>query len=144
MKPFKNLTLKENQALFKFPAYISMLAAERDDKLNETEKKAAVKFAHIKTFSCDPFLSDFYKETDKVFEHNIEQLDNNLPKEKESRDAAIRKELSKIEKIVIKLGEKYSSTMHCSMKSFKEHVSKAHHNVLVDFIFPLSITGLTK
>jgi hypothetical protein len=29
------------------------------------------------------------------------------------------------------------------MKSFTEHVSKAHHNVLVDFILPLSIPGLT-
>jgi hypothetical protein len=29
------------------------------------------------------------------------------------------------------------------MKSFKDHVSKAHHNVLVDFIFPMPIKGLS-
>jgi hypothetical protein len=29
------------------------------------------------------------------------------------------------------------------MKSFKEHVSKAHHNILVDFIFPMPLEGLS-
>jgi len=29
------------------------------------------------------------------------------------------------------------------MKSFKEHVSEAHHNVLEDFLFPIPIKGLT-
>jgi len=51
-------------------------------------------------------------------------------------------ELLKLEKIVRRLGKEYSSTMHHSMKSFTEHVSKAHHNVLLDFIIPVSIPGL--
>ena len=80
---------------------------------------------------------------DVWFENNIDQLDKELPKEKDSREAAINKELLNLEKIVSKLGEKYISTMRHSMKSFTEHVSKAHHNVLVDFIIPLSIPGLT-
>ncbi len=49
----------------------------------------------------------------------------------------------KLEKIVSKLGEDYTSAMQRSMKSFKNHVSKAHNNVLVDFIFPMPIEGLT-
>jgi hypothetical protein len=73
MNPFENLSASDNEALLKFPAYISLIAANRDDKLDE----------------------------------------------------------------------KYTSTMRHSMKSFTEHVSKAHHNVLVDFILPLSIPGLT-
>jgi hypothetical protein len=51
--------------------------------------------------------------------------------------------LVNLEKIVLKLGEKYVSVMHSSMKSFKEHVSKAHRNVLADFLFPLPIEGIT-
>jgi hypothetical protein len=143
MKLFKKLSVQENQALLKFPAYISLLAANSDGKLDETEKKSAIKFAHTKTFSCDPLLTEFYKEADKVFANTIEQLDKDLPKEKDSREAAIKKELLNLEKIVSKLGKDYTLTMHHSMKSFKEHVSKAHHNVLVDFIFPLPIPGLT-
>jgi hypothetical protein len=33
--------------------------------------------------------------------------------------------------------------MRKSMKSFKEHVSKAYDSELVDFIFPIPIPGLS-
>ena len=143
MKPFKNLSLRENEALLKFPAYISILAANSDGILDEAEKKAAVSFAHLKTFSCHPLLTEFYLEAEKDFENNLEQLDKELPKEKGSREEAVKKELLHLDKIVLKLGKVYSSTMHHSMKSFKEHVFKAHHSVIVDFILPLPIPGLT-
>ena len=70
-------------------------------------------------------------------------MDKDLPIEKAAREAAIKNELSKLEKRVLNLGKDYTSTMHRSMKSFKEHVSKSHHNVLINFIFPMPIKGLT-
>jgi hypothetical protein len=143
MKPGKNLSEQEYQELLKFPAYISLLAANSDGKMDETEKKAAIRFSHIKTYSCDPLLSEYYEEADKTFEQHIEQLDRELPKEKKQRETIIKTELLNLEKLVLKLGEDYTSAMRRSMKSFKEHVSKAHRNVLVDFIFPLPIDGLT-
>jgi hypothetical protein len=142
MIPFNDLTLKENAELLKFPAYISMLAANCNDKLDEAERKTAIKFAHTKTFSCDPLLIQFYREADKNFEKTIVQINKELPTEKVSREAAIKKKLLTLEKLVTKLGKEYSSIMRQSMKTFKEHVSKAHHNVLIDFIFPISIPGL--
>ncbi len=141
MKPFKNLTEQEYKTLLKFPVYISLLAANRDGKFDSAEKQTAIKFAHVKTFTCNPLLIDFYEEVDKVFESNIVELDHELPKGKENRDAAIMSELLKLESIVLKSGEVYTSTMYESMQSFKDHVSKAHNHVLVDFVFPLSIKG---
>jgi hypothetical protein len=120
-----------------------MLAASCDDKLDDVERKTAIKFAHVKTFSCNPLLSQFYKEADKDFEKTIGQLNEGLPTEKVSREAAIKQKLSDLEKIVIKLGKTYAFIMHQNMQSFKEHISKAHNNVLVDFIFPLPIPGLS-
>ncbi len=143
MIPFTNLTAQEKEALLKFPAYITLLAADSDGLLDEAEKKEAIKFSHIKTYSCDPLLTPFYELADKVFEKNMRQLDKNLPIEKERRDAAVKKELFDLEKIVLKLGKEYAAVMHSSMKSFKDHVSKSHHNVFVDFIFPIPIEGLT-
>ena len=143
MKPFKELTESENKELLKFPAFISLLAANSDNKLDEVERLSAIKFSHIKTYSCDPLLTEFYEEADKVFENNIKQLDEDLPIEKASREATLKSELQKLETIVLKLGEDYISVMHRSMKSFKDHVSQAHHSVLVDFIFPMPMKGLT-
>ena len=141
--PFKNISSQENETLQKFPAYVSILAADSDGKLDEAEKKLAIKFSHIKTYSCDPLLSSFYEEADKDFEKNVLQLDKDLPVKNEARSAIIKNELLDLEKIVLKLGKEYTTVMHRSMKSFKEHISKAHHNVFEDFIFPLPIKGLT-
>jgi hypothetical protein len=143
MKPFKKLTESENKELLKFPAFISLLAANNDNKLDTTEKQSAIRFSHIKTYSSNPLLAEFYEEAEKTFENNIEQLDKALPIEKTERDAALKSELKTLEKIVLKLGEEYVTVFQQSMNSFKEHVSQAHHNVLVDFILPFSIKGLT-
>ena len=143
MKPFKELTDSETKALLKFPAYISLFAANRDNTLDEAEIASAIKLSHIKTYSCDPLLAEFYTEADSVFEYNIQQLNKDLPVEKAARDATLKDELKKLETIVLKLGDKYATVMHRSMKSFKEHVSNAHHSVLVDFVFPIPIKGLT-
>ncbi|MEO7582167.1 MAG: hypothetical protein ABIS74_04185, partial [Ferruginibacter sp.] len=123
MMPFKNISAQENETLLKFPAYVSLLAPDSDGKLDEAEKKLAIKFSHIKTYSSDPLLTEFYKEADLVFEKNIDELDKSLPVIKAQREETIKKELVNLEKIVLKLGEEYASVMHRSMKSFKEHVS---------------------
>ncbi|MEO6357722.1 MAG: hypothetical protein ABIU77_14715 [Ferruginibacter sp.] len=142
MKSFQKLSLKENVQLLKFPVYISLLAANSDGRLDKEEKMTAAKFSHIKTFSSDPLLTNFYAEADKNFEKNIEELENSLPEGKDNREKVISRELAALEKIVAKLGEEYVFIMHKSMKSFKEHVSRSHRNVLVDFIFPVPLEGL--
>jgi len=143
MKPFNGLSAQDNEELLKFPAYISMLAANNNVKMDEVEKKAALKIAHIKTFSCDPSLTKFYKEASKVLEKNVEQLVKVLPKEKNNRESTIKKKLLNLEKVISKLGKEQALIFHLSMKSFSEHVSKAHHSVIEDFILPISIPGLT-
>ena len=141
---FQNLSKKENDALLKFPAYISLLAANSDGILDEAEKAAAIKISHTKTFTCDALLEDYYREADLVFEKTIESIDRDLPKEINHREAAIKKALYSIERTALKLGNDYCTAMNISMRSFTEHVSKAHHNIFIDFIFPLPIPGITE
>ncbi|OFX75891.1 MAG: hypothetical protein A2X12_01600 [Bacteroidetes bacterium GWE2_29_8] len=143
MSPLKKHSLKNNKALLLFPVYLSLLATNNNDNIDEAEKSAAIKFLHIKTFTCDSLLINFYKEAEKNFEKAIIQLNEKLPKDKKLRELAILKELLILEKIALNLDKKYIVTMYKSMESFKNHVSKAHHNVLIDFIFPISIKGLT-
>jgi hypothetical protein len=142
MIQFNDLTVQQKQALVKFPAYVSFLAAT-DSKLDEAEKLVAIKFAHTKSFSCHPILAEFYKESETAFENNLKQIEISLPKDKISRDLAIKKELVLLEKILLKLGHEYATALHHSMKTFRYHVSRAHHSVIEDFILPISIPGLT-
>ncbi len=138
----KKLSNKEHELFLKFPAYISLLAANLDGLFDEVEQFSANEFAHMKTYSCDLKLEDFYRELCRNFETSLDELNKSLPKEKELRAKAIEKELINIENIMLKLGDEYSSVMHESMRSFKDHISRAHHNVLVDFLFPIPIKGL--
>jgi len=142
MKEFKDLTLKQKQDLLKFPAYISLLASS-DAVMDETERLVAINLAHTKAFSCQPLLEDYCKESEIIFEENLKQLEASLPKDKESRDVAIRKEMAILEKTLARLGKEYVSAMHHSLKSFKEHVLKAHHSVIIDFLIPIPVPGLT-
>ena len=144
MKNFESLTVAEQEMLLKYPAYIALLAVARDARLDEEEKAAAEKFLHIKTYSCDPLFTGFYARADKEFEETVRQLDRDLPKEKNAREITIRYELSRLEEILKKLDPEYAVLLHASMKSFKEHVSQAHFNVLEYFLFPLPIRGITE
>ena len=139
----KKLSDQEHDLLLKFPAYISLLAANTDGVLDKDEEFSANELAHMKSFSCDLILKGFYKEVNLDFETTLEKLDQSLPKGKESRATAIKAELANIEVIMLKLGDEYTSIMNKSMRSFKDHVSSAHHNVLIDFIFPIPIKGLS-
>ena len=143
MKTLKDLSEREYKSLLEFPAYISLLAANSDGGLDKAEEFSAIEFEHIKTYSCDPSLVEFFKEVDKTFVSTIENIHKALPLGKANRDVVIKSKLSDLEKILMKLGPEYASIMHHSMESFKEHVSRAHHNLVIDFIFPIPIKGLS-
>lgn len=144
MKNFEKLTGREKDLLLKFPAYITLLAANHDNGMDETEKKEAIHLSHIKTYSSDPLLREFYKEADKVFEKNILQLNSELPKEKSARSLQIKMELSELENILSRMEKSFASSLRQSMASFKDHVSKAHNNALEYFMFPIPIKGITE
>ncbi|MDE3234477.1 MAG: hypothetical protein KGO81_00885 [Bacteroidota bacterium] len=143
MKNFKDLTDDERAQLLSFPAYVSLLASTSGNGLDKQEKDAAVKLSHIKTFSSDPQLKDFYKQVEENFEKKITHLDAQLPHGKKERKEAIMQELHKLDKVLKQLDPALAKLFKKSMESFRHHVSKAHQNVLEYFILPLPIEGIT-
>jgi len=143
MKIFSELPDSDKTLLLQFPAYISLLAANNDAEMDADEKKAAIWLTHIKTFSTEPILHPFYKQAELVFATNIQLLDEQLPKKRIERSDAIKEALVKIEHILINMNTDYVSTLKRSMISYKNHVSKAHRNILEYFIFPLPIEGIS-
>jgi len=144
MTTYQNLPENKREALLKFPAYISLLAATyHNNGIDEEERKSAVEFAHIKTFSSDPLLKDFFGDAEKRIETNISELDSRLPKKKKEREHAIRLELAGLEKILVELGTDFSRALHQSMQGYKEHVAHAHQSLLEYLVFPIPIKGLT-
>ena len=144
MLTYHDLPEKEKQQLLKFPVYVSLLAANyHNNGIDEEEKKSAIDFSHIKTYSVNPLLKEFYDDAEKRFEKTIDELNENLPKRKKEREQILRHELDKIEKILLKTDTEYSNALHESMKSYKEHVARAHHSLMEYLLFPIPIKGLT-
>ena len=142
MKTFQDLSEQDQAQLLKFPAYISLLASTSENGLDKKEKKAVVKLTHIRTFTTDPLLSDFYRDAELSFAETLTALNKELPQEKVARRQTIIKELNKMDPILNKLGPHYGLVFRRSMEAYKQHVSRAHHNVLEFFIFPIPIEGL--
>lgn len=145
MEFYTNLTEAEKNKLIQFPVYITLLAANLDGQLDEREKQKATEIAQIKHYeNKEPLLKKFYEDVQQVFSRNLELLDTQLPKDKDQREAAIRQQLGELEGILAKLSTQYNNAMHRSIQAFKEHVSKAHENVLEHFLFPFPIKGFTE
>lgn len=145
MELYASLTPQQKERLLQFPAYITLLAANADGQLDDRERQKAIDFAQVKNYdNKEPLLVKYYTEVQAVFEHNLNHIDAILPKDKQQREAALKQQLAEIEEILGLLGSEYIKAMHRSMQSFKDHVSRAHDNVLEHFIFPLPIKGLTE
>jgi hypothetical protein len=143
-KMFKRLSLAENEAILDLPVYVSLLAANGDGMLDKPESDAASKFAHTSTFSGDPVLIQFYRESNRVFGDRLVRIDRLLPKGKDLREQVIKRRLGNLENLILKLSARHIAAMNRGMRSLKMRVSKAHHSIVVDFILPLPIPGLTE
>ena len=143
MSIFQNLSEYEKKLLLDYPIYISLLAANKDGELDEVEKKAAIELYKTKINVSNPLIEDYYSLEEDEFEYRLLEMDAKLPKERTIRDTVIKKELEYLSNVLLKLDEKYSEALIVSMQTFKEHVSKAHRNTLLSFIFPMPISGLS-
>lgn len=145
MEFYATLPEQEKNKLLQFPVYITLLAANLDGELDEREKQKANEIANIKHYeNKEPLLTKFYEEVQAVFSKNLDSIDAQLPKDKDQREAAIRQQLGELEGILSQLSTPYNNAMHRSIQAFKEHVSKAHENVLEHFFFPFPIKGFTE
>lgn len=143
MKEFKGLNQKEVDLLLKAPALVSVLAASLDGAVDEKEKAQAIKLSHVKTFSTQGQLQEYFKEVEKNFEKNFEQLNKDLPKDLDKREDLIKKDLKKLDAILKKLDHNFARALRHSLDTYKEHVSKVHRNALEFFALPLNFPGLT-
>ena len=143
MKHYSDLSESEKKQLLKLPAYMSLLTSTTEAGIDKEEKDTAVKITHVKAYSSDPILVDFYKEAESVFEKTITDLDAKLPHNREERKIAIQLELNKLESLLSKLDPDFVSALRRSIRSYDYYISKAHQNVMEYFIFPMPIDGIS-
>lgn len=143
IKKFKHLTAKEIEALIKAPVLVSVLAASNDKKISENERAEATKLSHLKTFTADPLLLPYFNEVEKKFTTNFVEIVKKYAPFNEEKTTALKQEIDLANSILCKLDKEDAITLYNSLAGYTEHVRKAEHTVLVDFLFPLPIKGFT-
>jgi len=144
IKEFEKLTARERDILIKAPSIVSLLAASGTGRINEWEKSDAIKLAHLKTYTANPLLIPYFKEVDKVFEKNFEEMAKKYSPFDESERAIMQKEIDDVNNVIAKLDDAFATTLHASLEGYAEHVKKAYKGLVVNFLFPFPIPGLTE
>ena len=142
VQQFDKLSNQEREQLLKAPVLISVLASCSPHHVNKTQKNDAIKLAHLRTFTADPLLQDYYKEVDKNFKEQFEEaIKVYFPFDEEKR-GALKQEINKVNEIAAKLNPKYGAVLIKSLSGYAKHVKNSIHTVFEDCIFPVTYSRL--
>jgi CRISPR/Cas system-associated exonuclease Cas4 (RecB family) len=142
IKQFEKLNTEETGLLLKAPILVSVLASSSNHEINKSEKEDAIKLAHLKTFTADPLLLEYYKEVEKDFIRVFDSVEKKYTPFNDENREALKKEIDQVNSIISKLEIEYGETLHRSLSGYAEHVKKAGRGVLENFVFPVPISGL--
>lgn len=125
---YNKISSEELEVLRKSIADVAVLGAISDDgKIDDAERKSALKLASQRTFTAKPALQDFYKEVDKHLDSDFDDVLNSLPEgDAEAKQVFLRTELDKAKPVLKKLSPDFAEQFLKSQKSFAEHVFKAN------------------
>ncbi len=139
---FAKLEIREQDLLIKAPALFSVLASCSNNMINKIQKADAIKLAHIKTFTAIPELQPYFKEAEKNFREDFEEIAAQYyPFDEKHRDM-LKTEVRKVQQIIQKLEPHYASVLTKSLERYAGHVKRATHSIFRDFVFPLVLFDL--
>ncbi len=88
-------------------------------------------------------LLAYYKEVKNNFENNFEEIVRKYPPFNDVKIEALKQEIGNVNTIISKLAKEFAVVFHKSLSGYAEHVRKANNNVMMNFVFPIPIKGLT-
>jgi hypothetical protein len=143
IQELQRLTNEEKARIFKAPVYVSLLAASSNNEVSEKEKADAIKMAHLKTFTADPLLLEYYNEVEENFVDNFEAAVKRFTPFDDAKRELLTEEVNLLNKIIDKLDQPFASVLKKSLSGYAAHVKKSERALLSNFIFPFKLPGLT-
>tara|TARA_B110001469_G_C9488042_1_gene244353 strand:+ start:161 stop:628 length:468 start_codon:yes stop_codon:yes gene_type:complete len=137
-KEIDKLDAVDRGIILRAPAVVALLAAVSDDgEVSEDEKAASVRLAHLRTYTSEPILHNYYKEVDKCFISDFETILAQLPKDWKDKERFLENRLTNLDPVLQKLDDVYAEELVASLKSFAKHVFKSNSNFLQNFLLPI-------
>ena len=107
------------------PAYITILVAGADGKIDEHELNWAEKLANIRSYDKPQELNQYYEDVEAVLDTRIKELLDELPSELEAREVEITKHLSKLNSMFKVVENELAYKLYTSFTSWAKHIAKA-------------------
>ena len=101
-KQLEILTIEERELLYKAPVLVSVLASSSFNEINKVQKADAIKLSHLKTFTADPLLLDYYTEVEKKFKSQFEIIAKEYYPFDEKQRSALKEEICRVNQIISK------------------------------------------
>ena|SRR5688572_21359197 len=127
------LTPQEHTSLQDAYAYITILIAGADGKIDPEELSWAEKITQIRTFAGDERLKAFHTGANETLAAKIKQLIAELPKDVPSRSALISEKLAALNPILASLDPSIAFYLYKGYVSFAERIAKASGGFLSFF-----------
>lgn len=127
------LTTEENSLLRDAYAYITILIAGADGKIDPSELSWAEKITQIRTFAGDERLKAFHIEVNEMLASRIRELIAELPTDVKSRSAIISEKLSHLNPILASLDPSLAYYLYKGYVSFAERIAKSSGGFLSFF-----------
>ena len=130
MTHFENLTPSELQQLEVAVVQISVLVAGADGTIDAEEAAWADKVAHIRGYSGEEWLQEFYDQVAANFKISFNDMLKALPTDTALRQATLSTELAKLDPILAKLEPKIGYKMYHSYQTLAMSIAKASGGIL--------------
>ncbi len=141
----EQLSKEDRDIILKAPAVVAILAAISDDgEVSKHEKSESIKLSHLRTYTSDPLLHNYYSEAEKVFEENFDSIMAALPSEWKDKEDFLEKELVQLRTVLPKVNDVYARELVNSLKSFAKHVFKSNASFLDYFVLPVFMNKVEK
>ena len=127
------LSLDQQAQLRDAYAYITILIAGADGKIDPDELSWAEKITQIRTFAGDERLKTFHTEVNEGLPSKIKSLIEELPNDVSSRNAIISEKISQLNPILATLDPSIGYYLYKGYVSFAERIAKASGGFLSFF-----------
>jgi hypothetical protein len=125
IKDFENLSTEEYDKLRKSVAWVALLIAGADGKIDSEEISWASKIAKIRSYSNPDLLNEFYQDVASDFDTYFADIIENSSKDTKTRTTIASDKIAEINPILAKLTPYISYNVYKSLTSFATHVAKA-------------------
>ena len=124
------LTEEEKEFIYELPARAAILVGGADDDFDVIERKVATELTHLKAFTSNEYLQEYFAEVSTRFVADVDRLMAAYPNTAKERNPQIREELNKASEVLLKIDGHFTDGFDDAIIEIARYVAEASGGVL--------------